>query len=365
MTDLQKARQRRGWSQSELIGHLRAAARSMGRELPEDSTLRGMVSRWERGHHKPHPMYGQLFDAVYDARATEGHGAELALRSHQFIPAWLGPESVRRAVELHCMDPDLDHWTEPHRCALPAPAGAASCDLYVWPHGVAILHVVDDLIFPSLAGLAVWRQRTYDDRLAWATELLQEAAPAATAAYVLSLYWMLDTPWAGDDHSTAMRLLCMPRVLVSKLDGGCEHQHQAETRLTEDALLASRWDNESVQPFGVDGTSAGYASWSGVVYQAREPSRALEERALIDYELGLQATWAYCGHINGEIEQSRDPIVADDWGWRYLRSMRLRLANPRPQEPGQHRAMREAILQTSGLLGHLDQAIETLRDVER
>jgi hypothetical protein len=35
------------------------------------------------------------------------------------------------------------------------------------------------------------------------------------------------------------------------------------------------------------------------------------------------------------------------------------------QEPGQHRSMREAILETSGLISQLDQAIETLREVAK
>jgi hypothetical protein len=41
--------------------------------------------------------------------------------------------------------------------------------------------------------------------------------------------------------------------------------------------------------------------------------------------------------------------------------MRSRLINPRPRESGQHRSMREAILETSVLVDQLDQAIEALR----
>ncbi len=80
------------------------------------------------------------------------------------------------------------------------------------------------------------------------------------------------------------------------------------------------------------------------------------------YELALQSVWAYCAHLNDEIEQGHDPSAPEDWGWRYLRGARCRLANPRPQESGQHRSMREAILETSGLAGQLDHAIETMRE---
>lgn len=120
-----------------------------------------------------------------------------------------------------------------------------------------------------------------------------------------------------------------------------------------------------IRSFGVAGTSSGYASWSGVLYHAQSASRALSEGELVNYELALQSAWAYCAHLNDQVEQGRDPHVPDEWGWRYLRAMRCRLANPRPQEPGQHRSMREAILETSGLISQLDQAIETLREVAR
>jgi hypothetical protein len=115
----------------------------------------------------------------------------------------------------------------------------------------------------------------------------------------------------------------------------------------------------------VSGTSSGYASWSGVVYHAHALSRALAEDELVAYELALQSVWTYCAYLNDEIEQGRDPSAPEDWGWRYLRGARCRLAYPRPQESGQHRSMREAILETSGLTPQLGQAIDTLREGTR
>jgi hypothetical protein len=146
-------------------------------------------------------------------------------------------------------------------------------------------------------------------------------------------------------------------------DADGEALQHTRARLAEDALLAARWDHPDIRSFGVAGTSSGYASWSGVLYHAQSTSRALSEEELVNYELALQSAWAYCAHLNDQVEQGHDPLVPDEWGWRYLRAMRCRLANPRPQEPGQHRSMREAILETSGLLSQLDQAIETLREV--
>jgi hypothetical protein len=362
VTDLRLARTRRGWSQSELITHLRAAARLSGRELPADETLRSMISRWEAGQHKPSPFYRQLFDAVYQAGETTGGSDELALRSHQFIPVWVSPAASDQLVAAHEMARESDDWTLPHCAEAAAPTGASCCHLYVWKHGIAILHVVDELVMPSLAALALWRQETYLERLSWAEQHLRPHAPVARAAYVLSLYWLHSSSRSGHEHETAMRLLCMPRVLLEReLRDGDSLSH-ARARLAEDALLAARWDHPDIRSFGVVGTSWGYASWSGVVYHASAAPRALSEDELVAYELAVQSTWAYCAHLNGEVEEGRDPVVPDEWGWRYLRAMHCRVANPRPQETGQHRSMREAVLETSGLAGHLDQAMQALRD---
>ena len=56
-----------------------------------------------------------------------------------------------------------------------------------------------------------------------------------------------------------------------------------------------------------------------------------------------------------EVELGADPDVPREFGWRFLRGVRSRLVNERPQETSQHRAMREAIIDTSGLRRHLDQ----------
>lgn len=294
MTALREARTRRGWSQSQLIAHSRSAARTAGRELPADETLRSMISRWEKGQHQPGALYRHLFDAVYEAGETTGRSTSSELRSHQFIAAWVGAAMARDVATAHGMTPDDRAWTHPWHGVVAAPSSECTCELYVWPHGVVIFHVVDECSFSSLAALALWREQTYAQRLSWATSRLQQVVAGARAAYV-------------------------------------------------------------------SGTSSGYASWSGVVYHAQAPSRALAEEELVAYELALQSVWAYCAHLGDEIERGHDPSAPEDWGWRYLRGARCRLAYPRPQESGQHRSMREAILETSGLARQLDQAIDTLR----
>jgi hypothetical protein len=325
-----------------------------------------MISRWEAGQHQPGSLYRHLFDAVYEAGETAAEPRSTTLRSHQFIPTWLGAPAAQELLISNGSTSNTPDSTEPHCCQVTAPVTDSACDLYVWPHGVAIFHVVEERSFPSLAALALWRQQTYEERLTWATRKLQVAAPDAQAGYILSLYWLTGSAWSGQDHETAMRIMCMPRVLLARQgDEAIDRLRHAEARVAEDALMAARWDHAAVRSFGVAGTSCGYASWSGVVYHAQAQSRALSEDELVAFELAIQSAWAYCAHLSDEIEQGRDPLVPGEWGWRYLRGIRGRLVNPRPQESGQHRSMREAILETSGLIGHLDQAIETLREVAR
>lgn len=366
MTQLRTARDRRGWSQSQLMAELRAAARSRGQELPADGTLRSMISRWETGRHEPSAMYRHLFDAVYDTGAAAGDAAAVSLRSHQFVPAWIGPDAASSIATVHALKPARAEWIEPQHRGVSGPSAEATCELHVWPHGVVIFHIVDELSFPSLASLALWREQTYDERLTWATGELRPIAPDAQAAYVLSLYWLDASDRSGPDHETQMRIICMPEILLDRhLDEPDDESRHTRARLTEDDLLASRWNHPEIRPFGVAGTSCAYASWSGVVYQAQAPARALTEPELVEHELAIQSTWTYCAHLSDAIEQGRDPVVPGEWGWRYLRAMRCRLTNPRPQEPPQHRSMREAILETSALVGHLDQALDALRELVR
>ncbi len=78
----------------------------------------------------------------------------------------------------------------------------------------------------------------------------------------------------------------------------------------------------------------------------------------------MQAAWSYCNFIRSEVERSRDPVVPAEYGWRFVRGLRSRLTAERPQETSQHRSMREAIIETSGLSRHLAHAVETLREAD-
>lgn len=368
-------RQKQGWSSR------RRAARELHRvwrdNLPGPPSLESLekaLYRHETGRSQvqddgyrklyclayqasPHELFGSLDEPPATTRSA------YEVRSHKFIPAFVGVEACEQLLADMGVRPASGQWLECQTSVL-TDAGVV-CQMYVWRFGVVIFHLVEDLAMPSLAAFAIWRERSYKEKLAWATGRLRELLPDGdpAASYVLGMHWIGDPPWSGETLDTALRILCTPKVL---LDRDAEPDTAlAHAEMVERALLVEGFDDPgSIRPFGVKGVSMGFASWAGVVYLPRAATRALTEAEMVACELSVQAAWMYCEYINGLVEQGRDPAVSNVYGWRFLRAVRSRLVNDRPQEVGQHRSMRQAILETSGILTHATHAIETLRDLE-
>lgn len=308
------------------------------------------VEAWETSLVPP----GDVLIAV--STVTPSSSDRLGLRSHKFIAAHIGEAAASRLIAQSGSG-------EEGQPGIPVQHPSGECWLHVWPYGVAVFHLVEELDVPNIASLAVWRYRSYEQDLDWAARRLRDLAGDDTirAAYVLSLYWLHSPIWVGRMLDTALRIICAPRILVDR-DGASSEGCLATAEQAERALLAEGFEHHEMRSFGLAGVSLGYASWSGVAYHPLDPARALAEDELVAHELGMQAVWAYCDHINGQIECSQDPVIADRYGWQFLRAARSRLTHPRSQETGQHRSMRDAVLETSGLAGHLQQAIEVLRE---
>jgi hypothetical protein len=89
--------------------------------------------------------------------------------SHKFIPAYLGCDAAR-AVRAAAV-PAVGQWCDCHRATVHHPAGEA--DVYVWPFGVAVVHLREELELSSLARLAVWRRCSYPTSRRWADQQLE------------------------------------------------------------------------------------------------------------------------------------------------------------------------------------------------
>lgn len=173
---------------------------------------------------------------------------------------------------------------------------------------MALFHLVEELTLESVAQLSVWRRVTDEQNMQWACEQLRALGGSEVAGqpYVLSLYWVDRPAWQGRELDTALRLICIPRVLLQRADT-IDESCLGPAALVERALLQDGFDHPELVDFGMKGISLGYASWSGVVYYAIARDRALRRDELVTCELSVQAAWAYCDHLRQQSRRGTTP----------------------------------------------------------
>ncbi|MEV0712757.1 hypothetical protein [Nocardia aurea] len=314
----------------------------------------GWVTSWETSATPP----GDVLLAITALAPVSSN--TLGVRSHKLIAANIGHERVQQlAAGLQLEQATGYLGTTP--CWIgPIPDVGDHCSLTLFPFGTVIIHLLEDLDLPDVTSLAYWRYQSYPENLTWAGDYLSQATGVEiTASYVLSTYWVYAAPWAGSTLDTGLRLICAPRVLVDREITGTA---QAASERAEHELLGAGYHPAEMREFGSPGVSSAWASWSGVVYHPHDPLRALAENDLVQFEIGVQAIWAFTAHINDQIEQGVEPDVAAAHGSRFLRAMRPLLLRPRPQETGQHQQMRDAVVTSSGLPAQLELAMDALKE---
>ncbi|MGW0506057.1 hypothetical protein [Micromonospora sp. NPDC003241] len=344
------------------------------RETPTVEAIEKAMYRHETGRVAvTDPIYRQLYCLAYDAKPHDLFGEltgsavdrpHFTARSHKFVTAFVGAEGAARLRDSAACAQARGEW---HTCySAPVEHPEGDCTLYVWPCGSAIFHLVEHVQMSTIAALAAWREVSYGDNIKWATDYLAPIAPAEdeSAVYVLGAQWVTEPAWPAELLDAALRIMSTPKVLLHR-GRPMDDEHLAHAELVEQSLLSEAYDHVGIESFGVRGISAGYASWSGVVYHPISADRSLTESEMIACELAIQSMWAYSDAIARQVELGRDPQVPPEHGWRYLRGVRSRLTVSRLRETGQHQAMRRAILRTCDLMPALDQAIETLRDTDR
>ncbi|WJV51769.1 XRE family transcriptional regulator [Streptomyces flavofungini] len=284
--------------------------------------------------------------------------------SHKFLPVHVG----ERLAPLYAAGvPQSAGPGGLERRVLPGGHRTAHASaVHVYTCGIAVVHLEEHRRVESMTELAVWRYRSYLKDRSWAGKRLREllvehsvaVAVDASPEYVLSAYELREHSWAGPGLETALQLLTTPSVLVNRQDP--ENVSPLGSGV-EDAKFAEGWKHPEAISFG-GGVSQGVAGWSGVSYHPQQDERALTMSEIVDLELDAQALWALSSHILHMVEDGRDPVMPDGYGWRYLRGAYSRLTAARPTETAQHRVMREAILATSELPDRLRAAQDALRD---
>jgi hypothetical protein len=368
---LSELRASRGWGRPRLARELHTYCLRQQWPSPGESNIGKQIYRLESGRiRSPDEFYTRLYCQFFGKTVHELFGGirtpastagRYRMRSHKFVPVFVGPDAVNRICEQRDHSPAVDQWTECRRATVDDRHG-----LYTWRCGVVVFHIVEHLEPTTIAEIALWRRETYPQNIEWAQRRLAKdyGCHALGEPYVLSTYWVDETPHDEPRRNVALRLLSIPRVLTEREEHTPDDREsrRAHAELVEQALLRDGFDHPGIEDFGIKGISTAYASWSGVVYHPTAPSRGLTEADLVACELSMQAAWAYCDFIRREVEEGRDPVIAVEFGWRFIRGLASRLTAERPQETSQHRSMREAIINTSGLAKRLQQAIETVKE---
>ncbi|MEV4384136.1 helix-turn-helix domain-containing protein [Micromonospora sp. NPDC049580] len=362
---------------------LRQALRMSIRDFAENlGVSERTVSKWEAGREavRPRPEMQAALDTVLSragsqvadrfisttSRAVPQHNlvsTGYRVQSHKFIPVYTGASAAVEVVAQEAFEARHHEWMKVAVAGLHHPEG--TCTAHVFACGVVVLHVMQELHLPNLAALATWRYASYEDDVPWAADQvgrLLSSPPSSdhvAPEYVLSMYVLQESAWTGDELENALRLMSLPSVLVNRR---AQPGPEPVGDHVERRLLAQGFDQPSVQPFGVQGVSVGYASWAGVAYHALSPEQALMVDDLVSCEVDVQMLWAYCRHIQRQVEEGRDPTMPPEFGWRFLRAAHSRMTTARARETAQHCMMREATLVTSGLPARLTQAQAALRE---
>jgi hypothetical protein len=334
--------------------------------MPEVESIEKSIARHERGEVKPDSLYVRLYCSIYGLNEQQVAGAlvptvaaaNCEITSHKFVMAHVPPSSV--GVLAAMGEPSAGAWFECQRTPVETPFGMA--DLFVWPFGVVSCHLVESGEWACISDLAQWRVGTYCENLDWFSSwLTSRLRTDVEAAYVLSVYWVGSSMWAGDDLTTAVHLLSSPKTLLGREPQGSDAE-RAESRLVERSLFKEGFRHAGVREFGIAGISVGAASWSGVAYSPVAKDRALTETDLVECELAIQALWTYCDYVSRSREEGQALDIDPEYSRSFLRRARSRLNMSRPQETGQHMSMRTAIVETSGVSSMLGNAIDLMRE---
>jgi hypothetical protein len=320
--------------------------------VPMPEVQRALDTVLRRATPDEQSRFGLLANASGSEPGHDMVAGTSCIRSHKFVAGYAGADVQKLVASTDAQVVEENSISRRWSAPLVHPTGDAT--LHLWSHGSTIVHIVEESEWDDITSLALWRYETYPRDLAW---VQRQIDVDLAQPYILSLYWLLRTSWHSRSLPSLIRLICSPRILV-----GENPEVRAEPG-TESALVRDGFNlpGKAVD-FGTVDTALGCASWSGVSYHPLNQARALRESELVDMELMTQSVWQYCSWIAQQVESGVDPAVSVEYGWSWLRAVRSRLLMSRPQETGNHRNMREAILETADLRDMIDNAIFILRE---
>ena len=255
----------------------------------------GHVTSWENSATPP----GDVLMAITALAPT--NSSTLGVRSHKFIAAHVGHDACRQLVDEPGTRTGHRHLGRTSCWIGPVPDTGDHCSMSLFPFGTVIIHLLEDLDLPTSPPSRTGAYQSYPENLAWAGQYLTDAIGAdITAAYVLSAYWVYAAPWAGRNS----RHRAAPHLRTPSTRRPRRHQHRPSRQRARRARTARRWlpPDPRCADSAAQALSSAWASWSGVVYHPHDPLRCLAENDLVQFQIGVQAIWAFTAYINGQIE---------------------------------------------------------------
>lgn len=344
------------------------------------SSVTRHIKRIEAGDVRdPSPVYRDLLCAVlrrtesglfgtvalhHEMRRNSDGQLRFKLRNHKLIPTFIGVDAAMRAIDELDMQAAEARPIQCYCTEIRHPRPEVKSNLWIWPFGVAMFHLSEEVELSDLATFAIWHRHIYDEQMSWANQTIQSIlkCESSSAQYAMPINWLARSIWSRRNLNAALRIITTPRILLQRM-ADTESSDLAHAQLVESALLNDGFEQFDSSDFGIEGTSVGVASWSGIVYFPVASNRALSESEILTYERTVQAAWSYCDWIRSQVEAGRDPEVLPQYGRRLLRALRSFITNPRPEESPQIYPLRTAILETSGITEHLNQATEAIGEL--
>jgi transcriptional regulator with XRE-family HTH domain len=200
-TPLKAARAAKGWSQLRLLVELEKAGQLHRLPMPERSSLKTQISRWENGHVTPHEPYITLLAEIYQALPADlGLDESTPETRLAELPA-LSAETVEVMNELLAGYVRADNAAGPShlRAAVAAHLEGLEAQV-VTAHGQLRRRVLE--VCSNYAEFAGWLSQDAGDTQAALTftaralDFLEEGGPPSARAYVL----MRKSSIALDEH---------------------------------------------------------------------------------------------------------------------------------------------------------------------
>lgn len=169
----------------------------------------GHVADLEAGRRQPSARMAAALDQALGAGGAlsrlvpDGSGPTFRVRSHKIVAAFLGAD---QSVALRGTLPDLiPHDSAVSGCgavSVSHPTGEAT--LYLWDHGAAVAHIVEEDEWRDITSLALWRYDSYERDLKW---IESDIGLNSSSPYILSLYWVEEPAWTGSRLNAARNWL--------------------------------------------------------------------------------------------------------------------------------------------------------------